>query len=216
METEALHIMEMFPIFFKLEARPCLVVGAGKIAAPKIDSLLRAGGCVTVVAPRALPELSARAETGEFEWHQREFASGDLNGAFLVIAATDLQSVNHAVAEEARARKVLCNSVDDPPDCDFFYPSVVRRGDLQIAISTAGKSPALAQRLRQEIDALVPEDTGEWLDALGATRQRMLEAFPLSEERKRALHLLALREHCEPENCPVQQTLDRMLGARKS
>ncbi len=208
--------MEMFPIFFKLEARPCLVVGAGNIAAPKIDSLLRAGGRVTVVAPRALPELVARAGAGEFLWLRREFAAGDLEGAFLVIAATDLQAVNHRVAEEARARKVLCNSVDDPPDCDFFYPSVVRRGDLQIAISTAGKSPALAQRLRQEIDALVPEDTGAWLDALGETRLRMLEAFPLSEERKKALHLLALREHCEPENCPVQRTLDRMLKTKNS
>lgn len=208
--------MEMFPIFFKLEERPCLVAGAGNIAAPKIDSLLRAGGRVTVVAPRALPELAARAEAGEFVWHQREFAVTDLEDAFLVIAATDLQAVNHTVAEEARARKVLCNSVDDPPDCDFFYPSVVRRGDLQIAISTAGKSPALAQRLRREIDALVPQDTGAWLDSLGETRLRMLDAFPLNEERKYALHLLALREKCEPGNCPVQQTLDLILTAKHS
>jgi siroheme synthase-like protein len=78
-------------------------------------------------------------------------------------------------------RGILLNSVDDPPDCDFFYPSVVRRGDLQIAISTAGKSPALAQRLREEIDALLPEDTGAWLDRLGETRLKMLAAFPLAK-----------------------------------
>jgi precorrin-2 dehydrogenase/sirohydrochlorin ferrochelatase len=203
--------MEMFPIFLKLQGRPCLVVGAGKIAAPKIASLLRAGGIVTVVAPSAKPEIEAQAAAGELIWHQREFSPLDLDGAFLVVAATDAQAVNHAVAEAARARQVLCNSVDDPPDCDFFYPSVVRRGDLQIAISTAGKSPALAQRLRQEIDTLLPPDTGAWLDRLGESRAGILDAYPAGEERKQALHLLASRERCDPLACPVQQTLDRLL-----
>jgi precorrin-2 dehydrogenase/sirohydrochlorin ferrochelatase len=206
--------MEMFPVFFKLRGRRCLVVGAGAIAAPKIASLLRAGGEVTVVAPHAGAEVAAQAAVGELQWCPREFVSSDLDGMFLVIAATDLQQVNHHVAESARARNVLCNSVDDPPDCDFFYPSVVRRGDLQIAISTAGKSPALAQRLREEIDAMLPEDTGAWLDRLGETRLRMLQAFPLGEARKEALHLLARRESCDPAACPVQQTLDRLLDAK--
>jgi precorrin-2 dehydrogenase/sirohydrochlorin ferrochelatase len=203
--------MEMLPIFLKLEGRPCLVVGAGNIAAPKIASLLRAGGKVTVVAPFARPEIEEAALEGRLIWHSREFAESDLDGAFLVITGTDVQATNHRVAEAARARQVLCNSIDDPPDCDFFYPSVVVRGDLQVAISTAGKSPALAQRLRQEIDALLPEDTGAWLKRLGETRARMLEAFPLSEGRKHALHLLARRETCEPTSCPVQQTLDKLL-----
>jgi precorrin-2 dehydrogenase/sirohydrochlorin ferrochelatase len=204
--------MEMFPVYLKLEGRPCLVVGAGTIAEPKIQSLLRAGGDVTVVAPQARPEIEQLAFSGNITMHLREFVPADLDGAFLVVAATDLQPVNHAVAEEARARGILCNSVDDPPDCDFFYPSVVRRGDLQIAISTAGKSPALAQRLRQEIDALVPEDTDAWLDQLGETRLRILRAVPPGEERKQALHLLASRESCNPADCPVQQTLDRVLN----
>ena len=144
----------------------------------------------------------------------REFAAADLDGKFLVVAATDLQAVNHHVAESARARNVLCNSVDDPPDCDFFYPSVVRRGDLQIAISTAGKSPALAQRLREEIDAMVPEEIGAWLDRLGETRLKILAAYPSGKERKEALHLLAGREDCDPAACPVQQALDRLLEAK--
>jgi len=201
-------------MFFKLQGRACLVVGAGTIAAPKIASLLRAGGVVTVVAPRANAAIAAQAEAGEVTWHAREFEEGDLDGMFLAIAATDLQLVNHAVAEEARLRGILVNSVDDPPDCDFFYPSVVRRGDLQIAISTAGKSPALAQRLREEIDALLPEDTGAWLDRLGETRLKMLAAFPPGEDRKRALHLLAMRESCDPKECPVQATLNRLLAAK--
>ena len=206
--------MEMFPVFFKLQGRPCLVVGAGTIAAPKIVSLLRAGAVVTVVAPGARPEVELQARAGELVWHAREFVELDLDGMFLVIAATDLQQVNHQVAEFARAGNVLCNSVDDPPDCDFFYPSVVRRGDLQIAISTAGKSPALAQRLREEVDALLPEDTGAWLDQLGITRVKLLAAFPSGGDRKHALHLLARRESCDPMACPVQQTLDRLI-ARK-
>jgi precorrin-2 dehydrogenase/sirohydrochlorin ferrochelatase len=206
--------MEMFPVFFKLEGRPCLVVGAGSIAAPKIASLLRAGGSVTVVAPKAQPAVEAQAQAGQLVWHQREFAAADLDGQFLVVAATDIQAVNHHVAESARASKVLCNSVDDPPDCDFFYPSVVRRGDLQIAISTAGKSPALAQRLREEIDAMLPEDTGAWLDQLGETRLKILAAYPGSEERKAALHQLARRESCDPAECPVQQTLNHLLNTK--
>ena len=97
----------------------------------------------------------------------------------------------------------------------FFYPSVVNRGDLQIAISTAGKSPALAQRLRQEIDSLLPADAGDWLDRLGQTRLEILSAYPLTEARKHALHLLARRESCEPENCPVQKTLDKLLTKKQ-
>jgi len=213
-ELPQMNLASMFPIFLKLEGRPCLVVGAGTIAAPKIDSLLRAGGAVTVVAPRAKPEIEAKAREGELVLHIREFVSSDLDGAFIVVTATDLQPVNHLVAEAARARNVLCNSVDDPPDCDFFYPSVVQRGDLQIAISTAGKSPALAQRLREEVDAMLPENTGAWLDQLGETRSRILEALPAGEERKHALHLLARRESCDANACPVQQTLDRLLQSR--
>ena len=202
--------MEMFPIFLKLFGRPCLVVGAGTIAAPKIDSLLRSGAKLTVVSPRATPEVDARAQTGEFDWHQRAFTESDLEGMFLVVTATDVKAVNHAVAEAARTRQVLCNSVDDPPDCDFFYPSVVRRGDLQIAISTAGKSPALAQRLREEVDAMLPPDAGDWLDYLSETRARMLQLIPPCDERKQALHMLARRERCDPASCPVQQTLDHL------
>jgi len=206
--------MEMFPVFFKLEGRSCLVVGGGNIAGPKIVSLLRAGGEVTVVAPWVQPDIEAYFRSGELHWLRREFVDADLDGKFLVIAATDLQRVNHQVAEAARTRSVLCNSVDDPPDCDFFYPSVVRRGDLQIAISTAGKSPALAQRLREEVDAMLPEDTGRWLDQLGELRMKILSTFPPGEERKEALHQLARRESCDPSACPVKRTLERLLESR--
>ena len=202
--------MDMLPIYLKLEGRPCLVVGAGIIASPKIDSLVRAGARVTVVAPRAVPGVEQQAVAGQICWLAREFVPNDLDGKFLVITGTDVRDVNHFVAQQARAQGILCNSVDDPPDCDFFYPSVVRRGDLQVAISTAGKSPALAQRLRAEIDDLLPEDAGRWLDELGELRLRILAAFPLGDERKQALHLLARRESCDPAACPVHALLDTL------
>jgi len=204
--------VEMFPIFLKLEGRRCLVVGAGKIATPKIASLLRAGAAVTAVAPEASAEAQEWAAAGRIAWVTREFTESDLDGVFLVVTGTDVQAVNHRVAVAARERNLLVNSVDDPPDCDFYYPSLVRRGDLQVAISTAGKSPALAQRLREEIDGLLEPELEQWLDELGATRLRMLEVYRLSEERKRALHLLAKRETCTPADCPVQRKLDELLG----
>jgi uroporphyrin-III C-methyltransferase / precorrin-2 dehydrogenase / sirohydrochlorin ferrochelatase len=200
-------------MFLKLDGRRCVVVGAGTIARPKIESLLRANARVAVIAPEAQPEVEAWTREGKLDWQRREFLAGDLAEAFLVVAATNRKAVNHAVAEAARTGGVLCNSVDDPPDCDFYYPSVVERGDLQIAVSTGGKSPALAQQLREELSALLPEDTGPWLDALGEQRLRILAALPPGEERKKLLHQLARRERCDPRDCPVEQTLQHILDS---
>src|SRR5215472_13072881 len=166
--------MSLFPIFLKLQDRPCLVVGAGEVAESKIHSLLAAGARVTVVSTEAKHGLVELAETGRFTWHRREYVAADLEGVFLVVAATDSLEVNAAVYRDAVVRNVLCNAVDDPPNCDFYFPSVVRRGKLQIAISTAGESPALAQRLRKEIDEQLPDDLGPWLDDLGELRREVL------------------------------------------
>ena len=116
--------------------------------------------------------------------------------------------MNRAVFAEAEAAGILINAVDDPPFCDFYFPSVVRRGDLQIAISTAGASPALAQRLRKEINALLPLDTGDWLAELGNLRREVLQMEPLSEARTELLHQLASREVCGYDACP-SRTLAR-------
>jgi len=125
-----------------------------------------------------------------------------LTAQFLVVAATDSPVVNRAVFKEATEKNILCNAVDDPPFCDFYFPSVVRRGDLQIAISTAGASPALAQRLRKEINAQLPLDVGDWLTDLGNLRREVTQIEPLNEERKWLLHQLAQREVCGYESCP--------------
>jgi siroheme synthase-like protein len=113
--------------------------------------------------------------------------------------------VNHAVYEEALRRNILCNAVDDPPNCDFYFGSVVARGDLQIAISTAGESPALAQRLRREIDAQLPDDLGPWLAELGNLRREVRAATPAGEARNLLLHELAQRPLCNLPACPTRQ-----------
>ena len=194
--------MSLFPIFLKLTARPTVVIGAGNLAESKIESLLAAQAHVTVVAPAANARLVELADAGEIVWHRRTYQPGDIAGKFLAVAATNDAAVNRAVFAEAEAGGVLMNAVDDPPFCDFYFPSVVRRGDLQIAISTAGHSPALAQRLRKEINLLLPLDTGDWLDELGNLRREVLQLEPLNEERKRLLHTLAGRDVCSYDACP--------------
>jgi precorrin-2 dehydrogenase/sirohydrochlorin ferrochelatase len=196
--------MSLFPIFLKLTGRPCVVIGAGEIAESKIDSLRAAEARITVIAPAASARIAAMADAGEIVWHQREYAPGDLSGQFLAVAATSNPAVNRAVFAEAEAAGILINAVDDPPFCDFYFPSVARRGDLQIAISTAGESPALAQRLRKEIDALLPLDAGEWLAELGNLRREILQREPANEARRELLHQLASRDLCGFDGCPTR------------
>jgi precorrin-2 dehydrogenase / sirohydrochlorin ferrochelatase len=194
--------MDLFPIFLKIAGRPCIVIGAGNLAESKIESLRAGHARVTVIAPKASPRIVDLAGAGEIEWLQREYAVGDLTGNFLVVAATDVPAVNRSVFAEATENDILCNAVDDPPFCDFYFPSVVRRGDLQIAISTAGASPALAQQLRKEINAQLPLDTGDWLTDLRDLRREVTQVEPLNEERRWLLHQLAKREVCGYDQCP--------------
>jgi len=196
--------MSLFPMFLKLTGKPCLVVGAGAIAEGKIEALLQAEARVRVIAPEALPRVQAWAEAGEIEWLQREYREGDTAGIFLAVAGTATAEVNRAVFAEASERGVLCNAVDDPPFCDFYFPSIVRRGELQIAISTAGDSPALAQRLRKEINAALPPDMSEWLMELGRLRREVTAVEPIGEPRKQLLHELAQRDVCGYDGCPAR------------
>ncbi|HKN20530.1 MAG TPA: uroporphyrinogen-III C-methyltransferase, partial [Terracidiphilus sp.] len=197
--------MILLPIFLKLDGRPGLLVGAGTVALEKIGSLLKTGLKLRVIAPQARPEVRQLAAQAKLEWIQREFQPSDLDGNFIVIAATDVPEVNATVYREAVARGIACNSVDDIPNCDFFFGSVVSRGDLQIAISTAGESPAVAQRLRREIDEQLPEDLGPWLAELGELRREVLAAQPRGEERRLLLHELAHRKICDSVLCSTRQ-----------
>lgn len=183
--------MSLFPIFLKLDGRQCLVVGAGKIAAAKIPGLLEAGAEVQVVAPQAGGAVAELADAGLITWEERSFAREDLQGKFLVIAATSSLELNQTIFAEAQKRGVLCNAVDDPDRCDFYYGAVVRRGDLQIAISTAGNSPALAQRLRAQLELQFGPEYSDWLEQLGSVRKQLFSSQIDPEVRRNLLHEIA-------------------------
>ena len=192
-----MKLEKLFPMFLKLSARPCLVVGAGAIAESKMASLLEAGGRVRVVAPEATAQVRSWAQANILEWHQRAFESDDLAGMFLVIAATSSTELHERIFEEATRRGVLCNIVDVPSLCDFYYPSVVQRGALQIAISTAGQSPALAQRIRKQLEDQFGPEYEEWLAQLGEARDRLHSTDMDPNDRKRLLHAQATEEAFE-------------------
>jgi precorrin-2 dehydrogenase / sirohydrochlorin ferrochelatase len=183
--------MPLFPAFLKLQGRRCLVVGAGPVAEEKIESLLRAGATVRVVAPLATSHVQAWARAKKIRWQPRKFHLADLTGAFLVVAATSSPALHAKIFRQARRRGVLCNVVDDPAHCDFYYGAVVRRGELQIAISTGGHSPALAQRLRKKLESEIGAEYEHWLAALGAARRRLFAKSISPARRKALLHRLA-------------------------
>jgi precorrin-2 dehydrogenase/sirohydrochlorin ferrochelatase len=190
-------VTSLFPMFLKMEGRPCLVVGAGRVGEPKIGGLLETGARIRVVALDASPTVREWARAGKIDLEIRAFLAEDLDGAFLAIVATNSRSLNERVYHEAQRRGVLCNVVDVPDLCDFFYPSIVRRGDLQIAISTAGQSPSLAQKIRQQLEKQFGPAYAAWVAELGETRKLIL-ASDLDKERKLdLLHSLASREALE-------------------
>ena len=186
--------MGLFPMFVRLEGRACLVVGAGSVAESKIRSLLDAGANVRVVAPQANTIVATWAHANLITWEAREFSPVDLEGIFLVVSATSSKDVNENVFQEARRRNVICNVVDDPPHCDFYYPAVVQRGELQIAISTGGLSPALAQRLRKELEEQYGPEYAAWVNDLGRARQELFARDMDTEKRRELLHELAARQ----------------------
>jgi precorrin-2 dehydrogenase len=184
----------LFPMFLKLEGRSCLIAGACRVGEPKIRSLIEAGARVRVVAPVASAAVLEWATAGRLTWLEKTFEPSDLDGVFLVVAATSSTEVNHAIYAEAKRRAILCNVVDDPTHCDFYYPAVVRRGQLQIAISTAGLSPALAQRIRKQLEEQFPPVYADWLEELGRKRKSLFRAGGDPELRRSLLHELVTPE----------------------
>ena len=187
----------LFPMFLKLEGKRCLVVGAGKVGEPKIGGLLDTGASIHVIALEACNAVHGWASVGKITLELRAFTSEDLDGKFLAVVATASSALNESIYREAQRRGVLCNVVDVPELCDFYYGAVVRRGDLQIAISTGGQSPSLAQKLRQQLERQFGPGYAQWVAELGATR-RLVLASNLEPQRKRELlHSLASREALE-------------------
>jgi precorrin-2 dehydrogenase/sirohydrochlorin ferrochelatase len=190
-------VTSLFPMFMKLTGRRCLVVGAGKVGEPKIGGLINTGARVQVVARQASNQVLEWARAGKIDLELRAFSTVDLDGKFLAVVATASGHLNKNIYREAQLRGVLCNVVDVPDLCDFFYPAVVQRGDLQIAISTAGQSPSLAQKIRQQLEKQFGPGYASWVEQLGKTRKLILASDLDKETKWELLHSLASREAFE-------------------
>ncbi|MBM3474339.1 MAG: bifunctional precorrin-2 dehydrogenase/sirohydrochlorin ferrochelatase [Armatimonadetes bacterium] len=176
----------VYPISLLIEGRCCVVIGGGSVAERKVHSLLEAGGRVRVVSPEATPEIARLAEEGRIEWRRAEGSEADLADAFLVIAATDDPGLNSRLAAAAQAAGKLVNAVDQPEDCSFFVPATVRRGPILFTISTAGGSPALAKRIRQELEQRFGPEYGQLAELLERLRPEVMAAIGAQPERAQA------------------------------
>jgi precorrin-2 dehydrogenase/sirohydrochlorin ferrochelatase len=194
--------MGYYPIFVELQDRRCLVIGGGREAQRKVKGILAAGGRVTVIAPKLTRDLQRQVAEGQIDLQQREYREGDLEGYEVVMVATDDGAVNAQVAAEGKRRRVWVNAADDPKNCDFILPAVIRRGRITIASSTGGASPALARRLREELEAYMTDDIPALADLLAEVRQelRSRSIAPSAEVWQAAIDeelrvLLAQRKH---------------------
>lgn len=204
--------MTHYPIFVRIAGRPCVVIGGGAVAERKVAALLAAGAAVRVVSPSLTAGLAARAAAGEIEHAARPYRGGDLAGAVLAYAATDDDALHAIIARDAEAAGVLLNVVDRPQWCGFIVPSVLTRGDLTVAVSTGGGSPALARRVRCELERTLGPEYGRAVEILARLR-RHLRAQPLSAARRR--HILTRLVASDLLDClraPDAAAVDRLLA----
>ncbi len=202
-----------YPISLNLENVPCLVVGGGTVALRKVESLLASGACVTVVSPHMVGEIETLKG---LELKKRKFRPEDLDGKFLVVSATDDRSVNETVAKAAKERMMLVNVVDDPELCNFYVNSQVRRGDLAISVSTGGASPALAKRIRKDLEKLYGEEFAGFLRLMREYRPQIIKDVPDAARRQRLFEKLAnagiekiFRDRGE---AAARKTVERMIN----
>ena len=177
-------MLSYYPVYLDLRRRRCVIFGGGEVAERKIQNLLECQAEVIIISPTVTPGILERLERGELRWESRKYIEGDLTGIFLAIAATDQRAVNAAIATEAAREKVILNVVDDAPLCTFIAPSIVRRGDVTVALSTAGTSPALARKLRESLER---SDILEYADLSGvlssARRELKLRGVNIPPDR---------------------------------
>lgn len=182
--------MKYYPINLDIKNRKCLVVGGGAVGTRKVNTLLECGARVTVVGPGPTPQLFRLAKDGAITLKRRDYRSDDITGMFLVIGATDDESLNRRVSKDAERANILCNIADRPEVCNFILPSIVRRGDLVITISTSGKSPALAKHLRQQLETQFGPEYADFLILMGAIRKKLLGQAHEPEVHKELFHKL--------------------------
>lgn len=175
----------LFPVFLSLSAKKCLVVGGGRVAERKIADLLECEANINVISPTAGDLIRLWSNQGLISWQAREIEDSDLDNVFMVFIATNDMHINRLVVGWCTERGILVNAVDDPPHCDFYVPAVVRRKSLVVAISTEGKSPMFARRLREQLEELIGEEYGDFVDFLGEQRESVKQAVADIEKRKR-------------------------------
>jgi precorrin-2 dehydrogenase/sirohydrochlorin ferrochelatase len=182
--------MSFYPISLDLEGRQCIVVGGGRVAERKVQGLLSCGALVTVISPVLTDDLRQQHADGAIQWLEREYSPGDLAKGFLVIAATDDEETQKQVYEEARTHNLLLNVADVPQRCNFILPATVKQGDMTISISTAGKSPALARKIRMELEKSYGPEYRVLVDILGAIRPEILAAGQEQAENEQLFNSL--------------------------
>lgn len=180
-----------YPMFVDLEGRRCLVVGGGPVATEKVEKLLDHGAAVRLVTPEMTPGLEAIAAAGRLHGlHRRTYRPEDLEGCFLVIAASNLDAINRMVWQDAEARNMLCNVVDVPPLCNFIVPSIVRRGELALAISTGGASPVVAKHIRRQLEAAYGPEWESLVNLLRELRDELKDRYLDMPSRRDAVERL--------------------------
>jgi precorrin-2 dehydrogenase len=173
-----------YPVYIQLKEQPCVVIGGGKIAEGKVEGLLAVEAKVTLISPDLTPHLQDLVKQNRITYLSRTYQPGDLTGAFIVICATDQAEINHQVWQEASANNQLVNVVDDTPRCNFIAPSILRKGDLTIAISTSGKAPAMAVRLKERLQRELGPEYERFLELAGKLREPLAHHIPDFETRK--------------------------------
>jgi len=181
-----------YPIFLDVTEKPCLVLGGGNVAKRKVAMLLRFNARVTVVSPIVNDAILKLAQDGRIEIHQRPYALQDLDRCALVFACTDDNAVNGKVREEAAVRNIPVNVADCPQMCDFIVPSIIKRKDLTIAVSTSGELPLLSRKLREKIEEIITDDYLEYLAIIGKFRKRLMTS--VSDTRKRSMIMAKIDE----------------------
>jgi precorrin-2 dehydrogenase/sirohydrochlorin ferrochelatase len=176
--------MQYYPVHLDIKNRNCLIVGGGAVGTRKVNTLLECGAHVTVVSPDPTSQLTRLASEESITLKTRAYRSDDLSGMFLVIGASDDETLNLQISKDAERAHILCNIVDRPEVCNFILPSIVRRGDLVITISTSGKSPALAKNLRQKLETQFGREYADFLLLMGAIRQKLLSQSHEPEAHK--------------------------------
>lgn len=172
-----------YPIYIDLEDKPVLVVGGGTVALRKVTTLLQYGALVRIVSPKLVPELHDLVDDNKCQWMTKEYSIEDIGDALLVFSCTEKEDVNFKVAQDAKALKRLINAVDDPKNCTFIVPSIMKKGDLTIAVSTGGSSPMAARLIRQELEEIYGDEMTIYLELLHSWRKQVKQYLPMDKRQ---------------------------------